>query len=680
MQQQQRTPKVPVWSAGAAFSAPFECPLGGVDVTASAFASPKAEPTLSAPVPRLNLAELMTARPGAGDSARSVWGGDLGQLMEADDEDDDGETHPESTATSSSKKTKSSAFKANASNNNNNNSAKLHQETLSFLEKLDLKALLHTPRPDVLDFYPSTSSLGGVAAPAAVGPNQIPNKCEDPRIEHGRDPSSAAAAHGGLHKSKQPKKDAAELSSRLSHMESTYGTTKHEPRKTRKETLERLANPILGYTSTLQALSPDVRRKREVAIDEAWNSSVSPARSTKQPKRKAAPKERSRVDHFAGSASVYEAAAASSFKKVLQKCARQPESTVTQGNNQLDDERENATMGKIRSAREKRSAGPRSIDARKAALKKKIEAKQPERSSQSAEMVSYQTPAAVGSTFLTQHEGDEEKLEARVKRAQFARPALPLQMAKPSPHAAPRQPRRPASVRPAKPDTTRAESTTTGVERAAKTERKTRPGYTSDTASAANKSKGAAETPSRELQQPRRPSGNRSQPRKPSNQDGAPSRRRPSAKAAASNGSASTKKASQVATPPTPTRKLSSGSKSSTSAMLLMGTAAPSANSSSKTSRRGNSNGKQGGVTVPPKASAREGGRSPKNAPAASLSGSGTPIAKAVERKKRMPKDAATPDRAAVKAPVALPSIRPPPKEKTDSARRNFVYRRAKAS
>ncbi|CAK4082881.1 unnamed protein product [Aphanomyces euteiches] len=50
---------------------------------------------------------------------------------------------------------------------------------------------------------------------------------------------------------------------RFSFIENRYGTRSTQPRRTTKQTLNRLANPIHGFTSTLNALPPEVRKKRQ---------------------------------------------------------------------------------------------------------------------------------------------------------------------------------------------------------------------------------------------------------------------------------------------------------------------------------------------------------------------------------------------------------------------------------
>ncbi|KAF0774642.1 hypothetical protein AaE_001657, partial [Aphanomyces astaci] len=50
---------------------------------------------------------------------------------------------------------------------------------------------------------------------------------------------------------------------RFSFIENRYGTRSTLPKKASKHTVDRLANPIHGFTSTLNALPPEVRKKRQ---------------------------------------------------------------------------------------------------------------------------------------------------------------------------------------------------------------------------------------------------------------------------------------------------------------------------------------------------------------------------------------------------------------------------------
>ncbi|KDO31172.1 hypothetical protein SPRG_04311 [Saprolegnia parasitica CBS 223.65] len=59
-----------------------------------------------------------------------------------------------------------------------------------------------------------------------------------------------------------PNQHHVQVQARFSYIEHRYGTRPAQPKKTNKRTLARLANPILGHTSTLNALPPELRKKR----------------------------------------------------------------------------------------------------------------------------------------------------------------------------------------------------------------------------------------------------------------------------------------------------------------------------------------------------------------------------------------------------------------------------------
>lgn len=714
------TPKTPVlWGSG----------VGGSSFLApSPFTAPSlAEPTLSAPVPRLNLAELMNARPGEGGSARSVWGSSLGQVAEEgiDDEQDDSdecEERPESSIEPPSVRRAKLSKRQLSAGMNASSSTKLQQETLSFLEKLDLKALLHTPRPDVLDFYPTSVAGGAPTGPGnsmmPMHTNQLGGKPDDARVEHETHQTLCAKPTATGKLSSGAKRDTDEISARLSHMESTYGTTKSKTRKARKGTIERLANPILGHTSTLQALSPNQRLKREMALSEdGWNPSVSGPASAKAPQKmkseaKAQRAASSGLDHLASSMRIYEAAAAvSSHKFQKPGGARETRAAPIVSSNQQDDARENETSSRDPLVKPKANA-KKSLSARKAALRKKIQDKQAERSNQESGEQAVRSQrddraASNGATFLTQHEDEEERLTSRAKQAQPARPTLPPPATTRSlQHSTTESqpPRRPASVRVPK-----AETAPPSAKRAS--ERKS-----------SELDQPAATTPHRgdrsNMQKPSRPPGSRqaqqqqqhqpqqqtaqtAAPRKPSNRDGGKtSGRRPFARA---------RPAATAAAPPSVakpeslgaalvSKRKASGGKLSAAAELLMGTAALPASSSSATvagnssaRRNGQPNGRQSRkaqAPAPPMTSATAAPRHPhpprKQATNSSL-GSATPKSKptTTERSRRPSKDATSDDRA-LKNATTLPAITPSKARRGSSdvsgRRSNAAFRRVRAS
>ncbi|KAF4035694.1 hypothetical protein GN244_ATG12363 [Phytophthora infestans] len=222
---------------------------------------------LSTPyIPRLKLEELINARPddddedeNNGSRRSSQRGSELQQMSEEDDWClDDRSTEGRSNKTNPRKAqvmTHARGFNSNLTNNSqrSNNSDRLEQDALRFLEKLDLKAVLHTPRPDILSFY-----LGTTTAPISTSTN---SKARDREKKQpgGIKPRNDVILDEPL---KKPRVDGA--ASRLAHMKSTYGTAPLV-RKARRETIDRLANPISGHSSTLLALSPKQREKRRTA-------------------------------------------------------------------------------------------------------------------------------------------------------------------------------------------------------------------------------------------------------------------------------------------------------------------------------------------------------------------------------------------------------------------------------
>ncbi|DBA04681.1 TPA: hypothetical protein N0F65_012264 [Lagenidium giganteum] len=308
-------------------------------ITSSTITTSGLLPTLSAPAPRPNLTELINARPSAILDA-NLWSGELGRVEEAEEEleelmvpqvnDDD--DCPQTTARSPRQRSLLGNRKAAPSTREKQ--AQVQQETLSFLEKLDLKTLLHTPRPDVLQYYPSMATTPFLASSNAI--NYHDARVEEDNNNHGTQNTTkragAGAGGGGVGLAPQierPLVKAMSKDARLAYMELTYGTSKGETRRTRKETLERLANPIVGYTSTLQALAPDQRRKRE-SRDEFPALALS--------------------EQLAKSASIYEAAASLNNKTSSgngnstrrgggKRAGRKaPKKEPRRGNNQLDAE------------------------------------------------------------------------------------------------------------------------------------------------------------------------------------------------------------------------------------------------------------------------------------------------------------------------------------------------------
>ncbi|GMF31825.1 unnamed protein product [Phytophthora fragariaefolia] len=238
-------------------------------------------------IPRLRLEELVNARPDNDDddddennniSRRpSRRGSELEQVVEEDDDNDDGEGAPRKAQVLNRDRGFNSALRLTSNNQRSNNNETLEHETLRFLERLDLKSVLYTPRPDLVSFYPSIaatpSTTRSMVSPYPRAQTKITQQLEDRSVENHYPELEKVRADATNEKNddvynykdllKVPLVDG--VASRLAYMESTYGTVPIV-RKTRRETINRLANPICGHSSTLQALSPKQREKREAAL------------------------------------------------------------------------------------------------------------------------------------------------------------------------------------------------------------------------------------------------------------------------------------------------------------------------------------------------------------------------------------------------------------------------------
>lgn len=417
------------WTSGATITAPFPFPH-----------KPQEDRSLSvstnnlAEMPKLNLSELVIPRPSIEDPSAAVGPNGrrpslLGQVVEGVCEDED-EERPETDLQSDIfPPFRSGHLRGPYSNNNSNDSGKsaLEQETLRFLERLDLKAVLHTPRPEVDSFLPSARSneptprvaqdtihrevydayqtqASQRPAPPGLGPLKEPSH-HRPRPKSGR---------------KEPDQAAV---SRLAYMESTYGTTKHEPRKARRETIDRLANPIAGYTSTLQALSPEQRRKRELALSNTQEmiSADHTDIEKRSPSRVAVPAT-SLLDELVSASSIYHAAAVSAGKAITAstpdrktRFRQKYKPTVVISNNQLEDELSSCKKTSSGKRNEKRAS---SLAERKQVLRAKLRDR--ESSSNLDEQTVTKAPQPTHdwvtscSTFLTQREDEEAELSQKM--------------------------------------------------------------------------------------------------------------------------------------------------------------------------------------------------------------------------------------------------------------------------
>ncbi|KAL4177657.1 hypothetical protein KRP22_002587 [Phytophthora ramorum] len=184
-------------------------------------------------IPRLKLEELVNARPDDEEDDDDVSrrtsrrGSDLEQVAEEDEfclEDGPNEDW-EGKAAPNKKQVFDRGFSSSlgyASNNQRSNNSELDQETLRFLEKLDLKTVLQTPRPDLLSFYPSTPTARSKASPDSKTP-WITAKQEIGCEENSREKEQIAKEKKSETIFKEPPKSSRidDVASRLAYMEST---------------------------------------------------------------------------------------------------------------------------------------------------------------------------------------------------------------------------------------------------------------------------------------------------------------------------------------------------------------------------------------------------------------------------------------------------------------------------
>ncbi|KAG2979556.1 hypothetical protein PC118_g11695 [Phytophthora cactorum] len=204
-------------------------------------ASPKSK--LSTPfIPRLKLEELVKARPddcdeddNNNDSQRtSQRGSELKQVTEEDESCFDDRPSEDSGDKMDPRKAhvvprnrgfnSSLGFTNNSQRSNNND--KLDQETLRFLEKLDLKAVLHTPRPDILSFYPGMAmapTARSMASPHSKAPACSAKLTEDVYVENRPELEKGGAKQKNDVVFDEPLKVSrvGGVASRLAHMKST---------------------------------------------------------------------------------------------------------------------------------------------------------------------------------------------------------------------------------------------------------------------------------------------------------------------------------------------------------------------------------------------------------------------------------------------------------------------------
>ncbi|KAG2762156.1 hypothetical protein Pcac1_g25966 [Phytophthora cactorum] len=390
-------------------------------------ASPKSK--LSTPfIPRLKLEELVKARPddcdeddNNNDSQRtSQRGSELKQVTEEDESCFDDRPSEDSGDKMDPRKAhvvprnrgfnSSLGFTNNSQRSNNND--KLDQETLRFLEKLDLKAVLHTPRPDILSFYPGMAmapTARSMASPHSKAPACSAKLTEDVYVENRPELEKGGAKQKNDVVFDEPLKVSrvGGVASRLAHMKSTYGTSPIV-RKARRETIDRLANPISGHSSTLQALSPKQREKREAALTSRGPLSpisaaitVSCRRSTTLKKVKPPGTLLGELGRRVGDCEIPVPTLATSKRKVIKRHDPLLHKRRTITNTPVDVR--GSPTNSFTKRKSKLALGSRSLMVRKEALKKKFQ-------SGSGPTMRGGARKIGGSTFLTQRD-DEEGVE-----------------------------------------------------------------------------------------------------------------------------------------------------------------------------------------------------------------------------------------------------------------------------
>ncbi|ETO65145.1 hypothetical protein F444_17500 [Phytophthora nicotianae P1976] len=363
-------------------------------------------------IPRLKLEELVNARPDDdddddnNDSRRtSLRGSELEQVT--DDMPNGDNTVSTAAQVLPWDHKLCSSLEFTSSNQRSNNNDKREHETLRFLEKLDLNAVLHTPRPDIPSFYPglamvSTLTFRESKAPAcSAKPTENYSILENERICEAKQRNDVVL--------KEPVKASRvdRVISRLAHMKSTYGTAPIV-RKARRETINRLANPISGHSSTLQALSPKQREKREAALtNRAPLSPISAAiavscrRSASTKKVKTPGTLLDGIDQRIGDCEIPVPTQATAKRKIVkqQDPLLHKRRTITNPSVGVHGSMTNGFTKR----KSKTAQGSRSLDARKEALKKKFQSGSDRTKCDGIRKIG-------GSTFLTQRD-DEEGVE-----------------------------------------------------------------------------------------------------------------------------------------------------------------------------------------------------------------------------------------------------------------------------
>ncbi|GMF65355.1 unnamed protein product [Phytophthora lilii] len=372
------------------------------------------QPVLSPPfIPRLKLEELVNTRPDDNDDNESNnilrlvsrRSSELEQVTEEDEvcSDDEVSNAKDSLPTHDHGCINSSRFPRN--NQKSNNNSNLEQETQRFLEKLDLRAVLHTPRPDLLNFYPCMTVIPSVNSSDCPHfkisglPSKHSENCyaENSSVfeQNWVAPAKEKDDITGKDPPKATKTDG--VASRLAHMESTYGIAPIV-RKTRRETIDRLANPISGHSSTLQALSPKQRKKREAALtSRAPMSPISSAIAVSC--RRGCALKKGKTKRRIGDRGGRSETPASQLVSLKYKPAKRPDPLIHKRRSTSSDQ---AIDGSNR-RKGKTSVRSCTLAARKEALKKKLQCRPDVTKRGNDRKIG-------GATFLTQRD-DEEGIE-----------------------------------------------------------------------------------------------------------------------------------------------------------------------------------------------------------------------------------------------------------------------------
>ncbi|GLD98723.1 hypothetical protein PINS_up007441 [Pythium insidiosum] len=387
---------MPAWTTGATMAMPFPPAMPPVMT---------APPTaLCAPTPPVS----QTSHEDHAEEALDLWSGGLSRVLEGDEDEGDERPETEEPATKAPRRRAKVVPASPGLSLQKASATALQQETLTFLERLDLKSLLSARPPDVTSFFPT----------AGTESKTLPSV--DARVE--ADPLRC----GGESTARLGKASAGgSASARLAHVALAYGTTA-KPKKARQGTFDRLSNPILGHSSTLQALSPEQRKKREAVL---FDLSLTDSQSQNQRHEGGVPVK------MGPATAAYEAAASSSVQH-LRKSKPVPSPTrhgqvepVHAVGNQEEDAKSTPVAPATRSSRKSRGGRRnRRLEERKNELKQRLAA----REALGNESEGSSTRMAIGATFLTQPEETEAPQQASMQPVACATTHPPVVPTRPS--------------------------------------------------------------------------------------------------------------------------------------------------------------------------------------------------------------------------------------------------------